>query len=99
VLNKDEIIKLLQMNKQYLSDRYNISSIGLFGSYVNNSQTEVSDIDILIDYDKEKDFSLLDIVRIQNFLSDLLKSNVDIALKNSLKTGIGYYIQNEVIYV
>ena len=33
---------------------FGVKEIGLFGSYVRNEQTGKSDIDLLVDYDKEK---------------------------------------------
>ncbi|MGB3849657.1 MAG: nucleotidyltransferase domain-containing protein [Tunicatimonas sp.] len=36
--------------KPYLSDKYNVSRIGYFGSFAEDRQTEESDIDILVDF-------------------------------------------------
>jgi predicted nucleotidyltransferase len=44
-----EILKILQEEKQYLRDRYGLLTIGLFGSYANDSPRPESDIDLLVE--------------------------------------------------
>ena len=46
------IFNTLQTHKSLLMDEYNLSQIGIFGSYAHNSQTHSSDVDILIDVEK-----------------------------------------------
>ncbi len=45
---------LTQM-KYYLSSKYNIESLYIFGSYAREEQTEKSDIDILVDFKNTPD--------------------------------------------
>ena len=53
VLHKDSILKALSANRQQLA-LYGVNRIGLFGSYVRNEMTPNSDIDLLVDIQKEK---------------------------------------------
>jgi len=53
MLTKQEIFKTIQDNKELIKS-FGVTEIGLFGSYVSNEQTENSDIDILVDFPKEK---------------------------------------------
>ncbi|MGA2298488.1 MAG: nucleotidyltransferase family protein [FCB group bacterium] len=96
---KDEIIEKIRKEKKYLSEKYFITEIGLFGSYVRGEQKKKSDVDILIDYDHSKGLSLFDIVDLTDHLTTLFGVKTDVALKNSLKTAIGYYILKEVVYI
>ena len=48
----EEIKKILREHKEELKRRFGVKEIGIFGSYVRNEQTEVSDIDILVDFEK-----------------------------------------------
>jgi len=57
-----EIKKILTELKEELRERYHVKEIGLFGSYVKNEQNETSDVDILVEFDKEAKLSLLDVV-------------------------------------
>ena len=67
-----------------------ISRAGLFGSYVNNEQSEDSDIDILIELSDK--ISLLAFVQIKLDLEDKLNKKVDLveyqAIKPRLKASI-----------
>jgi len=70
--------------------KHGIRRAGLFGSYVKNSMTPNSDVDILVELGS--DFSLLDFVRVKLDLEDILKTKVDLveykAIKPRLKNKI-----------
>ena len=51
---KDNILKTLKSNKLKLS-KFGIRNVGLFGSYLRNEQSSESDIDLLIDFEPEKE--------------------------------------------
>ena len=38
--------------KNTLKDKFGVKEIGIFGSYVRNEQTEVSDVDILVHFER-----------------------------------------------
>lgn len=99
LLTKEEIIDKLSAEKEYLTKHYNITEIGLFGSYLRGEQTKKSDIDILIDYDRNIGISLFELADLSEYLSKKLKNKVDIALKRTLKPVIGSYILKEVNYI
>jgi predicted nucleotidyltransferase len=52
--NKEYILSTLKSKRADLS-AIGIREVGLFGSYARNEQTEQSDIDILVDFDPEKE--------------------------------------------
>ena len=95
--SKDEILDKLKELKPLLESDYNITEIGLFGSYVRDEQKPESDIDILVSY--KPDTSLFTLGGLQYLLSEIFGKKVDIVMKNSLKKRIGKYILSEVIYV
>jgi len=94
---KEEIRKILESHKDELRQKYCVREIGLFGSYVRGEQTETSDVDILVDF--EKAVGLLEFVGLKNYLTDLLGVTVDLVMKRALKTRISERISNEVVYV
>lgn len=53
-----EIQKILQEQKPFLTDRYGIRIVGVFGSYVRQEQRPDSDLDLLIDLDRPPRISL-----------------------------------------
>ncbi len=93
----EELKKILQEHKHELESEYGVTELGVFGSYSKNQETKESDLDILIDFQKAVD--LLTFVHLKNYLSELLKINVDLVMKKALKPKIGERILKEVVYI
>lgn len=64
--------------------RLGATALFIFGSTARDEATTTSDLDIFIDYDSSKKFSLLDLAGIQQLLEDELAIHVDITTRNSL---------------
>ena len=47
---KEDVLGYLHTKKSDFQRTFNITKLGLFGSYAQNSQTEESDIDLLIEF-------------------------------------------------
>ncbi len=98
MLSKDEIITQLKSKKEEIHS-LGVKNIGLFGSYAHNKNTDTSDIDILIDFENERE-NFDNFMGIYDLLEKLFSKNrVDIVTKNGLSPYIGRSILNEVIYV
>ncbi len=93
----EEIKRDLISLKPVLKERYKVKEIGIFGSYVKGKQRKKSDLDILIDFFEKP--TLLEFIRLENYLSEVLGVKVDLVLKDSLKPYIGKIILKEVIYI
>ena len=87
--------EVLREHLPELRERYRVASLGLFGSYVRGEQRPDSDLDVLVEPDEGA--TLLDLVGIQQDLSDLLGLEVDVAIRRSLKPRIGERILAEVV--
>ncbi|RME70150.1 MAG: nucleotidyltransferase [Chloroflexi bacterium] len=94
-----EIEEILQTQKAYLAEQYGVIEIGIFGSYARGEQRPDSDLDILIELTDPPRISLLGLVNLQNYLSDLLGVKVDLAIKKNLRKRIGQRILQETIPV
>jgi predicted nucleotidyltransferase len=95
---KENIISVLKTHKSELS-KYGISNIGLFGSYLRNEQSKRSDIDLLIDFEPDKE-SFDNYMAVYDFFENLFKNEkVEIVTKNGLSKHIGPKILNQVLYV
>ena len=94
-----EIREILEKNFSVIRERYNVRRIGIFGSYVRGEEGERSDVDILVDFEDDSNVSLLDLVDLETYLSDLLGVKVDLVDSGSLKGRIGEIIKREVIYI
>lgn len=96
--SKENIISTIQMHKETL-EKMGIQRLGIFGSYVRNSQSQSSDIDILIDFYPDQE-TFNNYMAICDYLESLFKNEkVDIVTKNGLSPYIGPNILEEVIYV
>lgn len=98
MLNKQEIFQTIIDNKETIKS-FGVTQIGLFGSYVRDEQTIESDIDFLVDIEKEKK-TLKNFIDFCDLLESLFKDNkIDIVSKNGLSEFIGPHILKEVNYV
>jgi len=95
----NEIKAILEVQKPYLAEKYGVTEIGVFGSYVRGEQGPDSDVDILIELTPPPRISLLDLVELEYYLSDLLGVKVETAIKKNLKPRLKPYILQEVVRV
>ncbi len=95
--NKEYILSAIKQHKVKL-EGFGVSKIGLFGSYLRGEQSKKSDIDILVEFEEDKEtfdnyMSVYDII--ENIFSN---EKVDIVTKNGLSPYIGPRILKEVMY-
>lgn len=92
-----QIKEIINKHRDVLRDKYKVSTISLFGSYVRNEQTPGSDLDILVEFSETID--LFEFVQLEDYFSQLLDCKVDLIMKNSLKSQIKHAILSEAIEV
>lgn len=90
--------KLLQI-KPILQEKYHITELGIFGSYVRGEQTEDSDVDVLVEFEPDFRFGLFTFCQLEDYISENLGKKVDLVMKDALKPKIGDRILQEVIYL
>ena len=95
---KDFIISTIRTHKSEPS-QFGIKDIGLFGSYAREEQSAKSDIDIIIDFEPDKE-SFNNYMAVYDYFEELFKNEkVEIVTKNGLSPYIGPSILKEVLYV
>ncbi len=95
--NLEKIKRIINKHRQELREKYKITEIGIFGSYVRGEQKKRSDIDILVEF--EEPVSLLDLVGAENYISDLIRKKVDLVPKKDVRPELKERILNEVVYI
>ena len=95
--NLEQIKQQLTKLKTTLEQKYQISELGIFGSYVRGEQHKDSDLDILVEFAEIP--SLLKFINLKNYLTYYLEIEVDLVHKSGLKPKIGKRILTEVIYL
>ncbi|MCK4766351.1 MAG: nucleotidyltransferase family protein [Candidatus Aminicenantes bacterium] len=93
----ENIKKIIDAHKQEIMEKYYVSEIGVFGSYVRDEQETGSDIDILVSF--KKPIGFIKFMRLEFYLSELLGQKVDLVTKEALKPNIGSLILKEAQYV
>ncbi|MCC5998193.1 MAG: nucleotidyltransferase family protein [Thermofilum sp.] len=74
--------------------------MAVFGSFARGEQNRRSDIDIAVEFDRNSEKSLLDLVRIENELRKIFRRKVDLVVLRSLSPYIIEDVKKEmrVIY-
>jgi predicted nucleotidyltransferase len=75
-----------------------VLKLGLFGSFVRDEPSEVSDIDLLVEF-REGRKTFDNFMRLSFLLEDLLQRRVQLVTPESLSPYIGPHILAEVEYV
>jgi predicted nucleotidyltransferase len=93
----DRYLRLLREHLPELAEKFHVSSLEVFGSYVRDEQTPESDLDVLVTFDKTPD--LLKFIGLEYLLTDLLGVKVDLVMRRALKPRIGERILSEAVPV
>lgn len=91
-----EIKSLLKIHQQRIKERYNIKVIAIFGSVARGESTNISDVDILVEFENPIG---LDFVLLGDELEEILGVKVDIVTPNALKPKMFEYIKHDLVYV
>lgn len=83
---KDKIIPVLKKG--------DVEFAGVFGSFARDDANKESDIDLLIRFGGQK--SLLDLVHLENVLTDTLRRKVDLVTEGGLSPYIKDYVLNDL---
>lgn len=93
LFQRKKALQILRAHLPELRERYGVRELRLFGSYLRGEQRKRSDLDVLVEFDRVP--SLFEFVRLERYLSELLKIKVDLVMKSALKPTIGRYILEE----
>jgi uncharacterized protein len=95
ITSKQHIISTLQYNLNFLKAKYPLKSIGLFGSYSRDEQTEFSDIDLIVSFTRPVGMELIDL----SFeLEDILKKKIDLVSTKGIKPKYFDLIKKDILY-
>lgn len=94
--HKKQILTLLKQQLPHLKKNFKVKSIGIFGSYAREEQTEKSDIDMLVEFEAPVGF--FKFMELEDYLSAKLGAKVDLVTPDALKPIIKPYVMGEVAY-
>ncbi len=97
MMNQQELLSRLGELRSDLEARYKVKEISIFGSFVRGQQTDVSDVDVLVEF--APDATFFDLVRLALFLEETLQRQVDVIPKDSLRPEIRDMVLRERVLV
>ena len=96
VMDRDFVITKLREHEPELKAA-GIVHLRLHGSLARGAATETSDVDLIAEFDATKHLSLLDMVGLENRLSDLLGASVDLSPEHTLKEPVAKRAAREAV--
>jgi predicted nucleotidyltransferase len=97
-MNKIDTIEKLRQHSDAVKSM-GATALYLFGSVARDEAGTSSDIDLFIDYDPAKRFSLLDLVGIKQLLEEELAVEVDVTTRSSLHPMLRTDIEQSAIRI
>ncbi len=92
----EEIKLILQKHRPILAKEFQVKEINLFGSYVRGEETSVSDVDILVEFEKPIGLKIVDL---KDYLERILGIKVDVVSKKAVirRPRVWEYIKEELV--
>lgn len=95
MFSRDEILNIISSQMEKLKADFSVNQMGLFGSAVRGELTAHSDIDILVDLAEPTFDHYMDL---KFYLQEILQTEVDLVMKDTIKPRLQSIINKEVIY-
>ena len=96
-MDRDDVSATLRAHEPELKAA-GVARLRVFGSVARGEHGSESDIDIVVAFDETTGgVSLLDLVHLENRLSDLLGVQVDLVQEKSLKTRVRHNVEREAV--
>jgi predicted nucleotidyltransferase len=96
-VNRDQIVATLRRNAADLK-RLGVSQLFLFGSTSRDEAGPSSDVDLFFDFDDSR-FSLVELVELQERISDLLHARADVMSRGSIHPRLRESIESSAVQV
>ena len=96
MITKSEILSKLKELKPLLYKDFAVKEIGLFGSFSDDTYTNESDIDILVELERPIGWKFF---TLELYLEEIFKRKIDLVSKKALKQQIKDSILEKVNYV
>lgn len=96
-MNANQVKTEINSQLPYLTKKYHVKRLGVFGSVARNEAGKTSDVDMLVEFKSPVGF--FDFIRLENYLTKTLGRKVDLVTKKALKPTIKNDILNDTVYV
>lgn len=96
-MKRDAVIQILKQQNAELARQFGVKKLLLFGSVARDEATSVSDVDLLVEFNKPVGY--FGLFALQDHLEKLLGCPVDLGTPDSLKPRIRERVLGEMIPV
>lgn len=94
---RDEVIAIFADLKAEVAPHFGVRRFGLFRSYARNEQSEDSDLDLLVEFERPAPFSVL--YRVEEMVRERTGIAVDLTTPDGLHPRIERRVLAEAVYV
>ncbi|MBK5283783.1 MAG: nucleotidyltransferase family protein [Bacteroidia bacterium] len=91
-----EIENKLRQLKPFLSEKFSVERIGLFGSYAEQKQNPESDLDIFVEFSKPIGWNFF---TLEKFLEEQFGLKIDLVTRNAIRSQLKEKILKQVHFV
>ena len=95
-MEREIALQILRQNKAEITS-YGVKSLALFGSVARDEARPGSDVDLLVEFDRQ--VGLFGLIALQQRLEELLGCPVDVGTPDSLKDRIRPHVMEDCAYV
>ncbi len=92
-----EIISILKAEKNNLNKKFNVTRLGIFGSYARGEEKPDSDVDIIVEFSSIP--GMKDFFYTEEYLEKKLNIKVDLVRENAIRSELKEQIMSEVIFL
>ncbi|MDQ2730063.1 MAG: nucleotidyltransferase family protein [Armatimonadota bacterium] len=95
-MTRNDILQLLTIHQADLA-RFDVKTLGVFGSVARGEANPDSDVDVLVEFNGAATFD--GYIDLEAFLEDLIGARVDLVTRPSLPSDLRLSIERDVCYV
>jgi hypothetical protein len=96
-MKRDLVLQTLKRQNAELTGTFGVKSLLLFGSVARDEATSISDIDLLVEFNRPVGY--FGLFALQDYLEKLFGCPVDLGTQDSLKPYIRERVMGELIHV
>lgn len=92
-----DVLVTLKKNKAFIKEKFGVKKIGVIGSVARGEAKKGSDVDVLVEFEKDKK-NFDNFIDLSFFLEDLFGRKVDLITTSGLDKYIRPYVEKEVVW-
>ncbi len=96
-MTRADVLHILTTCQGELHRKFGVSSLSLFGSVARDEAIDVSDVDLLVEFDRPTGY--FGLIALQEYLEGALGRRVDVGTAGSLKPRLRAKVLQECVHV